>query len=61
MLERTIRSGVAVLALLAAAPAFAADIPMIVCGDTMDPVQDKYIKEWEAQNTDYKVQIEVVG
>lgn len=61
MLERTIRSGVAALALLAAAPAFAADIPMIVCGDTMDPVQDKYIKEWEAQNPDYKVQIEVVG
>lgn len=61
MLRLTFRTGVALTALLAAAPAFATDLPVIFCGDTMNPVQEKYIHEWETQNPDYKVNVEVVG
>ncbi|MBR9763831.1 MAG: extracellular solute-binding protein [Rhodobacteraceae bacterium] len=39
----------------------AEEITMIVCGDTMDPIHDKYIAEWEAQNDGWTVAPEVVG
>jgi multiple sugar transport system substrate-binding protein len=49
--------------ILAALPAFAAEqeISWIYCGDTLDPVHDKYIKEWEAKNPDWKIAVEIVG
>ena len=51
------------LALLAAGTALAADKPIsfIYCGDKMDPVHDKFIKQWEGENPGYKIAVEVVG
>lgn len=52
-------------ALLAAAalPASAADKPIsfIYCGDKLNPVHEKYIHEWDAQNPGSKIAYEVVG
>ncbi|MEO8530025.1 MAG: extracellular solute-binding protein [Deltaproteobacteria bacterium] len=42
-------------------PALATDISWIYCGDTIDPVHEKYIKEWEAANEGYTIAVEVVG
>ncbi|WP_077964498.1 ABC transporter substrate-binding protein [Ensifer adhaerens] len=48
---------------LGAVTARAADqeITWIYCGDTMDAVHAKYIKQWEEKNTGWKVTPEVVG
>ncbi|WDZ81238.1 ABC transporter substrate-binding protein (plasmid) [Ensifer adhaerens] len=62
------KTGVLALALLGstalgAVTAKAADqeISWIYCGDTMDPVHEKYIKQWEEKNPGWKVTPEVVG
>jgi len=39
----------------------AADISFIYCGDAIDPVQDRAIKDWNGQNADDQVKVEVVG
>lgn len=48
---------------LATVTAHAADkeISWIYCGDKMDPIHEKYIKEWEGKNAGFKVVPEVVG
>jgi multiple sugar transport system substrate-binding protein len=48
---------------LGAVTAKAADqeISWIYCGDTMDAVHEKYIKQWEEKNPGWKVTPEVVG
>ncbi|KSV63003.1 ABC transporter substrate-binding protein [Ensifer adhaerens] len=48
---------------LGAVTAKAADqeISWIYCGDTMDAVHQKYIKQWEEKNPGWKVTPEVVG
>lgn len=52
----------AVLAVMtAAAPVVAEEISMIVCGDTMDSIHERYIGEWEAQNEGWTVATEAVG
>lgn len=61
MTKTLLRTGAALAALVVAAPAMAEEITMIVCGDTMDPIHDKYIAEWEAQNDGWTVAPEVVG
>ncbi len=50
------------LALLAG-PALAADKPIsfIYCGDKMNPVHEKFIREWEGKNPGYRIAVEVVG
>lgn len=50
-----------VLAGSTALPALAQDISWIYCGDKIDPVHEKYIKEWEAANAGWKIAVEVVG
>ncbi|MDF8358282.1 ABC transporter substrate-binding protein [Ensifer adhaerens] len=62
------KTGVLALALLGstalgAVTAKAADqeISWIYCGDTMDAVHQKYIKQWEEKNPGWKVTPEVVG
>ncbi len=64
----TIKTGLMALALLGstaltAVTAQAADkeISWIYCGDTIDPVHTKYIKQWEEKNAGWKVTPEVVG
>ncbi len=37
------------------------EISWIYCGDKMDPIHEKYIKEWEGKNAGWKVVPEVVG
>lgn len=49
------------LACTTAVPAFADEISWIYCGDKIDPVHEKYIKEWEAANAGWTVAVEVVG
>ncbi len=61
MTKTLLRTGTALVALTAAMPAMAEEITMIVCGDTMNPVQQKYIDQWEAQNEGWTVAPEVVG
>lgn len=61
MTKTLLRTGAAIAAMAAAAPAMAEEISMIVCGDTMDPIHEKYIAEWEAQNEGWTVAPEVVG
>ncbi|KQV65381.1 ABC transporter substrate-binding protein [Rhizobium sp. Root1220] len=48
---------------LGAMTAHAADqeITWIYCGDKIDPIHEKYIKEWEGKNPGWKVTPEVVG
>jgi multiple sugar transport system substrate-binding protein len=48
---------------LTAVTAHAADneISWIYCGDTLDPIHQKYITEWEGKNPGWKVAAEVVG
>ncbi len=49
------------LACTTALPALAEEISWIYCGDAIDPVHEKYIKEWEAANAGWTVAVEVVG
>ncbi|OCP15445.1 MULTISPECIES: ABC transporter substrate-binding protein [unclassified Ensifer] len=63
-----LKTGVLALALLGstalgAVTAQAADqeISWIYCGDVMDPVHEKYIKQWEEKNPGWDVAPEVVG
>lgn len=51
----------AALACTTAMPALAEEISWIYCGDAIDPVHEKYIKEWEAKNEGWTVAVEVVG
>ncbi|MGZ9810825.1 extracellular solute-binding protein [Pseudoroseicyclus sp. H15] len=51
----------AMLASATALPAFAEDISWIYCGDSIDPVHEQYIAEWEAANEGWTVTPEVVG
>ncbi|MFE3837433.1 ABC transporter substrate-binding protein [Pseudogemmobacter sonorensis] len=51
----------AALASTTALPAMAQDISWIYCGDSIDPVHEKYIAEWEAANEGWTVTPEVVG
>ncbi|MBP2234524.1 multiple sugar transport system substrate-binding protein [Sinorhizobium kostiense] len=44
-----------------AAQAADQEISWIYCGDKIDPIHEKYIKEWEGQNPGWKVLPEVVG
>ncbi|MDW9899442.1 extracellular solute-binding protein [Sinorhizobium meliloti] len=44
-----------------AAQAADQEISWIHCGDTIDPIHEKYIKEWEGKNPGWKVTPEVVG
>ncbi len=37
------------------------EISWIYCGDKIDPIHEKYIKEWEGKNPGYVVKPEVVG
>ena len=37
------------------------EISWIYCGDTIDPIHTKYIKQWEGKNPGWKVTPEVVG
>ncbi|KQV33706.1 MULTISPECIES: extracellular solute-binding protein [unclassified Rhizobium] len=37
------------------------EISWIYCGDTLDPIHKKYIGEWEAKNSGWKIAPEVVG
>ncbi len=37
------------------------EISWIYCGDKMDPIHEKYIKEWQGKNEGWKVVPEVVG
>ncbi|MBP1853013.1 multiple sugar transport system substrate-binding protein [Rhizobium halophytocola] len=37
------------------------EITWIYCGDKIDPIHEKYIKEWESKNEGWKVSPEVVG
>ncbi|SDF96793.1 ABC transporter substrate-binding protein [Alloyangia pacifica] len=61
MTKTLLRTGAALVALTAAMPAMAEEITMIVCGDNMNPVQQKYIDQWEAENEGWTVAPEVVG
>jgi len=44
-----------------AAQAADQEISWIYCGDKIDPIHEKYIKEWEGQNPGWRVLPEVVG
>ncbi|OHV78498.1 ABC transporter substrate-binding protein [Ensifer sp. LCM 4579] len=44
-----------------AAQAADQEITWIYCGDKIDPIHEKYIKEWEGRNPGWKVLPEVVG
>ncbi|MCA1492104.1 extracellular solute-binding protein [Ensifer sp. NBAIM29] len=44
-----------------AAQAADQEIAWIYCGDKIDPIHEKYIKEWEGRNPGWKVLPEVVG
>jgi multiple sugar transport system substrate-binding protein len=64
----SIKTGIYAVALagttmLSAMAAHAADkeISWIYCGDKIDPIHEKYIKEWEGKNAGWKVTPEVVG
>ncbi len=63
-----LKTGLMALALLGSTAlgtmtAHAADqeISWIYCGDKIDPIHEKYIKEWEGKNPGWKVTPEVVG
>jgi multiple sugar transport system substrate-binding protein len=59
----TILAGTLALLASSALSALAADkdISWIYCGDKIDPIHEKYIKEWEGKNAGWKVTPEVVG
>lgn len=51
----------AALASSTALPALAEEISWIYCGDSIDPVHENFIKEWEAANEGWTIAVEVVG
>ena len=55
--------GAAAMLMAGTALAMAADqtISWIYCGDAIDPIHQKYIKEWEAKNPGWTVEPELVG
>lgn len=55
--------GAAAMLMAGTALAMAADqtISWIYCGDTIDPIHEKYIKEWEGKNAGWSVKPELVG
>lgn len=55
--------GAAAMLMAGTALAMAADqtISWIYCGDTIDPIHQKYIKEWEGKNPGWSVKPELVG
>ncbi|WP_370678241.1 ABC transporter substrate-binding protein [Pleomorphomonas sp. PLEO] len=55
--------GAAAMLMAGTALAMAADqtISWIYCGDTIDPIHQKYIKEWETKNPGWSVKPELVG
>lgn len=55
--------GAAAMLVAGTALAMAADqtISWIYCGDTIDPIHQKYIKEWEGKNPGWSVKPELVG
>ena len=62
------KTGLFALALLGAtalgamtAQAADQEISWIYCGDKIDPIHEKYIKEWEGKNAGWKIAAEVVG
>ncbi|THV20611.1 ABC transporter substrate-binding protein [Peteryoungia ipomoeae] len=59
----TMLAGSFVLLASSALTTLAADqeISWIYCGDKIDPIHEKYIKEWEGKNEGWKVKAEVVG
>ncbi|TDW20727.1 carbohydrate ABC transporter substrate-binding protein (CUT1 family) [Rhizobium azibense] len=64
----TIRTGLMALALLGStaltvvkAEAADQEISWIYCGDKLDDIHAKYIKQWEEKNTGWKITPEVVG
>lgn len=52
---------VAMFPALAATSAQAEEISWIYCGDNIDPIHEKAIKEWETKNEGWTVAVEVVG
>lgn len=67
-MNTVLKTGLVGLALLGSTAlttmtAHAADneISWIYCGDTLDPIHKKYIGEWEAKNSGWKIAPEVVG
>lgn len=66
MTMKALKLGVCALALAGSpmvgmASAQAEDISWIYCGDKIDPIHEKYIKQWEAENEGWTVTPEVVG
>ncbi len=55
--------GAAAMLMAGTALAMAADqtISWIYCGDSIDPIHQKYIKEWESKNPGWSVKPELVG
>jgi len=49
------------LATTTALPTLAEEISWIYCGDKIDPIHEKYIKDWEAANEGWTIAVEVVG
>lgn len=63
---KSLKIGVSAIALVgsvafAATSASAEEISWIYCGDKIDPIHEKYIKEWEGKNAGWTVKPEVVG
>lgn len=63
MKSLTLMAGTLALLASSALPGLAADkeISWIYCGDKIDPIHEKYIKQWEDKNTGWKIAPEVVG
>ncbi len=63
MKSLTLLAGTLALLASSALPGLAADkqISWIYCGDTIDPIHQKYIKQWEDKNPGWKIAPEVVG
>lgn len=63
MKSLTLLAGTLALLASSALSSLAADkqISWIYCGDTIDPIHQKYIKVWEEKNPGWKIAPEVVG
>lgn len=63
MKSMTLLAGTLALLAGSALPSLAADkqISWIYCGDKIDPIHEKYIKQWEDKNPGWKIAPEVVG
>lgn len=60
MHKTLLRTGAALVALTAALPALAEEIPMIICGDEINPIQANAISAWEGENEGWTVAVESV-